>query len=110
MSSFRKQIVRKTKATGTIIDGIFTEGATTPTNIMASIQPIKPHEVEQLPEGRRDSQSYWLFTDIALNMITSSNPNLVTIAGEDYEVFKVEPWQNGILNHYKCLVSKVLEI
>jgi hypothetical protein len=109
MNGFRRQLARKTKAAGSVTNGYFTDGATTPTNIMASVQPIKPHEVEQLPEGRRDSQSYWLFTDTALNMVTSANPDLITINGEDYEVFKCEPWQNNVISHYKVLVSKVLE-
>ena len=109
-SSFRKQLIRKTKAAGSVVNGIFVDGATTPTNIMASVQPLKAHEIEHLPEGRRDSQSYWLFTDTPLNMITSANPDLIIIDGEDYEVFKCEPWQNNVLSHYKVLVVKTLEL
>jgi hypothetical protein len=109
-SSFRKQLIRKTKAAGTIVNGVFVDGATTPTNIMASVQPLKPHEIEHLPEGRRDSQAYWLFTDTKLNTVTSANPDLITIDNEDYEVNKIEPWQNNVLSHYKVLVVKVLEI
>ena len=109
-SSFRRTLIRKTKVPGTIVDGVYTDGAITPTDILASTQPLTPHEIQQLPEGRRNSKSYWIFTDTALNMITSANPDLIEIDSKDYEIYKVEPWQNGLLNHYKCLVVEVLEV
>lgn len=103
----RKALLRQVKAQGTITNGIFTEGAETQYSFTASVQPLNPAEIEQLPEGRRNKKPLWLFTSTKLNEVTSSNPDIVIIDGERYEVDKVHPWQNGILNHYKCLVMGV---
>lgn len=104
--SFRKTLTRKTKVAGTVVDGIYTDGATTSSEITASVQPLKPEEIEQLPEGRRNSDPLWLFTATKLNTVTTANPDLVVINSADYEVFQISPWQNNVLSHYKCLVMK----
>ena len=109
MSSFRQALVVKRKVAGTVVDGLFVEGATSDINITASIQPLKPDEVKQLPEGRRNSKPFWLFTATELNIVSSANPDLVIIGGVTYEVDNIEVWQNNVLPHYKCLVYKTLE-
>lgn len=106
-SSFRKSFVVKVAATGTWSNGIFTPGTPTTTNILASIQPLKPEDIQQLPEGRRNSKLFWIFTDTKLNDVTTKNPDKVVINGEDYEVDKIEAWQNGVISHYKVLVIKI---
>jgi len=109
MSVFRKAVTRKTISGATIVDGYRVAGTPTSSTIQASVQPLTPHEVEQLPEGRRNQKNFWLFTDTELNMKTAENPDLVTIDGEDFEVMKVHPWQNGVISHFKILVMKKLE-
>jgi len=111
-SSFRKSLPRRTFAAGTIVKGRFIEGAPTDTAIFASVQPLKAHEIMQLPEGRRNSKSFWLFTDTKLNVIdelNKINPDLITIDSELFEVFKIEPWQNNVIPHFKVMVMKKLE-
>ena len=109
-SSFRKTLTRKTK-TGpdTIVDGYAVLSATTDSTFLASVQPLMPQEIEHLPEGRRNSKTYWLYTDEDLNMITANNADQVEIDSELYEVWKKESWQNGVIPHFKILVGKMLE-
>jgi hypothetical protein len=107
MSSFRKSFTVKTKAAGTVVDGFFVEGSVTTSTIQASLQPLKPEDIQQLPEGRRNSKLFFLITSSKLNLITSANPSIVTVDTEDYEVDKEEIWQNNVINHYKYLIIKI---
>lgn len=109
MSSFRRALVVTRKTAGTVVDGLYVEGVTSSINITASVQPLMPEEVDQLPEGKRTSDPRWLFTYTELNPASSANPDLVSIDGSLYEVDKVGQWQNNVINHYKCLVYKQLE-
>ena len=109
MSTFRRSLNRKTKSAGAMTNGRWSETTTANGTILASVQPMLPHEMDALPQGRREDQSYTLFTDTELNPIGTQNPDLITIDGEDYEVAKVSPWQNNVINHYKVFVVKVLE-
>ena len=112
MSIFRKPLTRKIRKAHTIgLDGSFIPDPTTTDSIIqASVQPLRAHEVQNLEEGKRNLEWYWLFTTTRLNVVTDKNPDLIEIDGDDYEVHKIEPWQNGqILDHYKCLVTRILE-
>lgn len=105
--SFRKPYTVKRKAAGTISNGKFTDGTTTDVSITASVQPLKPQDIQQLPEGRRNSKLYYVFTSTSLNTVGTANPDSIVIGGETYEIDKKDSWQNGVINHYKYLVYKV---
>jgi len=108
-SSFRQTIVRRSRSAGTYVNGRYTQVTSDNGTIQGSIQPLTPDEVEQLPEGRRDSQSFWIYTDTKLNTVTSENPDLLLINSEEYEVNKENIWQNDVIPHYRYLVIKLLE-
>jgi hypothetical protein len=107
MSSFRREFTIKQKVAGTVVDGAFIEGAVTTSTIQASLQPLKPEDIQQLPEGRRNSKVSFIITSTRLNLVTSANPDIVVVDSEDYEVDKEEAWQNNVINHYKYLIVKV---
>lgn len=108
MSSFRKKITLRRSAAGTTEDGNFIPGATTDSDIYASVQPIKPFDVQFLPEGRRTCESLWIFTDSEIRPVQDGiNPDKVVIGTAVYEVAKVSSWQNGVLPHYEALVYRV---
>ena len=94
-------------AVGSYIKGVFTEGAASTETIRASVQPASPNDLQSLPEGRRNSKAYRLYTDTRLRLVTTSNPDKVVLFGEDYEVTTEEIWQNNIINHYKYIVTKI---
>jgi len=104
MSMFRSAFTVKRMAAGTWVKGKFTEGAVTSFSIMASVQPLKGKEIELLPEGRRQSQAVNIYTDTQLNTTTATtNPDILTAFGFDFEILTVEPWQSNVINHYKCI-------
>lgn len=88
-----------------------------PFTIQASVQPMRGKDLLSLPEGRRASASFRLYTDFRLRTVddkAQQNPDRVTfrIPAHDltaplrtYEVIHVDDWQNGIVSHYKAVVS-----
>lgn len=105
--SFRKTYTVTRVTVGSITDGYYTNGTSNTFDIQASIQPLKPSDVQQLPEGRRNKKMFTVFTDTELQVVTSSNPDKLSIYGEVYELDQEEVWQNGVINHYKYLAIKV---
>ena len=91
--------------------GDWVEGAEdTSENIEASVQPLRGKEMELLPEGRRESQAYKLYTGTQLFTVKTSptnNPDQIQIDSNWFEVLIVEPWQNTIINHYKVIVVEL---
>ncbi len=111
MSSFRQTVTVTRLGGGSLVKGRWTgEGSASTFDIKASIQPIRPNEVESLPEGRRNSKAFRLYTSADLrDMQSGANPDRVELFGEDYEVTAKAPWQNNVINHYKYFVTKLLE-
>jgi hypothetical protein len=91
------------------LNGRFQESAAMAFGITASVQPSPGRDLLTLPEARRNKVTYTLYTDTALSAGGGQNPDHVTIDGQVYEVVKAEPWQNGILSHYRVLVQLLSE-
>jgi len=73
--------------------------------IMASIHPLAGKQVLNLPEGRRDSGGYVLYTTALLELPTKGKlGDTLSIHGDQYEVLAVEHWGNDLLPHnrYYC--------
>lgn len=111
--SFRKPIiVKRVVSSGGYFNGNYIPGGTPALlpNVTASVQPATGKVLESLPEGRRDSESYVLFTDTELKTVETSetkNPDIVVINNTDFEVVKVKPYQSKVLSHYQVVISKV---
>jgi hypothetical protein len=82
----------------------------------SSVQPIKGRELDLVPEGRRDSDVFTMFTSTEIYDLTTQNPDQVTIAKAPYtntvfEVIQLHEWQNNstfnIVNHYKFIMIKL---
>src|SRR5271169_749273 len=101
---------------------VITGGLTQPTititnspefiNTTASVQPFKGIQVELLPEGRNDKETYEMYTSTEIYGITTQNPDQVTVlkgpfTGLVFEVLQIDDWQNNsnfnIVNHYHYL-------
>ena len=107
MSSFREALTCQRSQGGTWNRGFYDPGDSDEFTIYASVQPISGKELRILPEGRRETATYTLYTDTKMNEQGSAQlPDVVTIDGEIYEVIKVFPWQNTALAHYKVIVGK----
>lgn len=102
------------------LDGITVIPAT------ASIQPTKGIEVQLIPEGRRDSEAYKMYTSTEIygiypngrpvSALQEQNPDQVTVlkgpfTGLVFEVIQIYDWQNNsnfnIVNHYKYIALRL---
>ena len=110
-SSFRQPLVGKRFASATWEDGQKTEGAETDINFTASVQPLRPNELQALPEGKRESATFRLYTDFALRTTVrgsgGTSADRVQINGEWYEIIAVDVWQNNVINHYKAIARLI---
>lgn len=81
----------------------------------ASVQPIGK-DVALVPEGRRDKQSFTMYTSTLIQGVTTQNPDQVTVlkapfTGLVFEVVSINDWQNNsnfnIINHYKYVAMRL---
>ena len=104
---FRKSLTYTRLAQGSFTKGRWSDGVSTSSTFMASVQPTTPHDVLFLDIARREKKSYTLYTDTKLRTLTTGtiNPDRVTINNEIYEVDVEAPWQNNVISHYKFIVT-----
>ncbi len=111
MSQFREPLTVKRKDDATVFTkGKAQNGATSDVDITASVQPLRPDEMGLLPEGRRDSEAFRLYTATELlpaDEATGKNADMVVYNGKDYEVLSCARWQNRVVPHFKAVMVKV---
>lgn len=91
-------------------DGMWVEGAESTFTIVASVQPLRPREIELLPDERRTTEALRVYSDTPLRLAeqgSNLNADKVEIMGSNYEAYSCEPWQNNLLNHFKSIVLKI---
>jgi len=101
---------RRTSSPSIVKGELAALGADTPLVFEGSVQPVTGHDLLAVPEGRRETAIKRILTTFKLQGIdedTSINPDRIDLEDGEYEVFKVEDWQNGILSHYDVLVSRI---
>lgn len=111
MSLFNNKAITVTpRSTGSYINGRWTgEVVGTAYTITGSWQPASQTDVLTLPEGRRERAAYRIYTSSFFNSLQQNqNPDRVSMDGKTYEVYAREDWKNGLLSHYKYIVTEVL--
>lgn len=114
MSSFRKRTILKRQVSeGSYIKGVYKLSAdgVQEIPIMASVQSLNGQDMQLLDENRREIESYKIYSDTQLFAVvkdSGKNPDIVVIDGSDFEVVKVFPNKNNVINHYKAIVQKVV--
>jgi len=104
---FRKPVTIKRKQGDAYdVNGFWVPGTTIDINIKASIQPMKPEEMQQLPEGRRTDETFKIYTATKVLPVTDQNPDYLVIDGFDYEAISVAKYQSDVISHYKVLIQK----
>lgn len=84
--------------------------ATSTINISASVQPLSGSEISTLPENRRETSSYKIYTETELKTASGSEnlkPDRLTLYGKLFEIIQVKGWQNGLIPHYECIASEI---
>lgn len=110
MGLFRQALTGTRVSPGGYVNGVWQEGIEESLTVYVSVQPTSPHDMESLPSGRRERKSYTLYgADRLRSVEDGSNPDRVTINGDEYEVADSREWRNGIINHNKSIVQRVGE-
>lgn len=121
MSLFNTISFTRKRRTGSYVDGRWVEsGVTTDTPFTGTRQMPTGKDMQVLPEGRRLSEVYIIYTATELFAVQNADSNptpgnaeipcdIVVDGATEYEVIHVEPWRNGIINHYKAWIAKALE-
>lgn len=92
--------------------GRWVEGVGEPVEIMANVQPVKPHELLNLSESDRTKRTVKVF---------STSPLLTAKEGirgsdtflydeDEFEIKYVKKWEMGVLNHYWALAVAVANL
>lgn len=110
---FRRPLQVTRKLAGSYNDaGKWVDGATSKVlTIQASVQPLLGKDVKTLPENRRSVESYCLYTNTNLTVLdelTGLRGDIVAINGKNYEIVARHDWQNGLIDHYKYIVQRIL--
>lgn len=107
---FRRPYKVLTPATSTLVNGVLVDGEMVDSQAYFSVQSIKDtQEIESLEAGRRLTDYRRLYSDTKLQITDDfdmAQPAIVVIDGFNYEVKHREPWQNGIIPHYKYYVVR----
>lgn len=111
MSSFRKPFPVKRTEPGDYDDGgNWVEGSETNLTLYMSIQPLRVDEMDALPEGRRNSRAVKIYSGDELypaEQTAGQNADFVTWQGKQWEVIGCDPYQMGVISHYKSLAVEV---
>jgi hypothetical protein len=77
-------------------------------DIRASVQPLKAGELMQIdPDLREARENYRIYTDRQLFTADKfRQADTVNVYGNDFTVFSVEKWQNGLRSHYKAVITR----
>lgn len=107
--SFRINTLTVTRfANDTMTKGRYVVGTSSTFTISASIHNVNGKDLLALPEGRREAEAKKIFTSESLNTVGSARLDQVAIDGTAFEVVnKFDHTKNGVLPHYKYILSKV---
>lgn len=101
------------KAAGTYVKGIWSDGATSTFSASGSLQPVSAYTAKALLEGSRLTTMQEFITGtklIATDPLTQITGDTISIDNEIWVVIKVDGWQNGILPHYSCFITRKDEV
>lgn len=104
----RKLLTITRAGTGSYTNGLWVDGAPVVFTLRGSVQPATAKQMLSLPEGRRQSSAYMIYTSTLLRTVEGGRqPDRLTIGGAVYEVVNVAEWQNQVISHYEAMAVKV---
>jgi hypothetical protein len=108
LSTHVVKVTRFTK--GRLVGGKLKTSKNRPFAMPASVQPLNGRDKEMLPEGRRQSHTYKLYTKEQLYVSddrAGQKADHVEIDGEMFEVFMSEKERGLDLDHYKSFAARL---
>lgn len=110
-SSFRRplEIYRLGKAE-LMENGLFSEPSQTRFTIEASVQQLRPDEMQALPEGRRGCRTVKVYSDVQLHMpnqMTGQQADRFMWLGVWFEVVASDWYHNNVISHYRAYATEI---
>ncbi len=112
MSLFNTRTLQIKRNIGAWVNGYWEESEISTFDILGTWQPVTGKELEVYQDGDRSLDVFTgytyteIFIDDQINNIVS---DIIVVDGDQYEIIKLLKWQNNIINHYKFVVTRVLE-
>lgn len=108
-SILKESILVHRKSGGGYVNGRWVEGVvTTSTHSSVSVQPTSARDLQMLPEGETLEGSVRIFDIEPLysqDVNAGKEADVVEYNGKRYKVIKVDPWMNGIMDHYEAIAA-----
>ena len=96
---------------GSYVRGVWVEGPIVEVPIRANIQPLKPSEVQMMPESDRTREWYKVYSaDLLRTKQEGDNgwdADQFEWQGHRYEVMKVQNYSMSILDHFKAWAARI---
>lgn len=111
ITTWNETITLKRKAAGTYVNGRWVPGSVTTSSIRATVEPMKPQELQILPEGLRSRLPIYIYTNEELktaSVADSKEPDILTYNDLDYEVHQVQNWTQ-MIPHFKVMCLRLTE-
>ena len=108
MPTFFPTALQGTRQEGSYVGGVWQVTAV-PFEFEGSVQPMKGKDFDALPIARVDSGSMKLYTATKLNVSKEGNTqggDLLVWDGRRWEVTNELTNQNGLIAHYKYIISE----
>lgn len=110
-------ITLKRRVQGSYVNGEWVEGTTTDVVIQANVQPLRDHELMQLPESERSKEWLKIYSaDEIRSQVEGTGgwdaDEFQFDSMEDgklytFKVMKVRRYKMGILNHHRGLAARI---
>ena len=113
MSSFRRPLTIIRKSGKPVLDqatGKFIDQDEHHFKVNASVQPMKPNEMQALPEGRRGSRAVKVYSDVELyeaDQKSGLQSDKFYWLGILFEVVASDAYQADVLSHYRAYATEV---
>lgn len=102
-------IYRKEK--GSYVRGVWVDGPEVEVVVEVNIQPVKPSEVQMMPESDRTREWYKVYSaDLLRTKQEGDNgwdADQFEWQGHRYEVMKVQNYSMSILDHFKAWAARI---
>lgn len=101
---------------GSYVDGDWVEGTTTPVIVDANVQPLRPHELMQIPESERSKEWLKIYSASEIRAQVEGaggwdSDEFIWDSTEDgknytFKIMKVYRFKMGILDHWRGLAAR----
>ncbi|MNQ73282.1 hypothetical protein D3C85_880090 [compost metagenome] len=99
------------RGAGQYVNGIWQDAITTEVAIEANIQPVRDHELLQMPESERSKEWYKVYSDSEIRtQVQGDNghdADEFDWQGYRYKIMKVRNYAMGTLNHFRAMAARI---